>query len=173
MSNSTSLKPTTGLSFLGFKQPSYLGYLAILRIVVGYHFLTVAWTKVTGTFPQGKALLHDLAKTLAKDPLALHRSFIMHAVIPHAAFFGHLVAYGELAIALSFIFGCLVRISASCAAFYNLNILLAIAWANGGAQFALNRLYVFMEIIFVLASAGLALGVDGFLKRKFPHSWLF
>lgn len=173
MSSSTSPKQPALLSFLGFNQPAYLGYLAVLRIVVGYHFLTVAWPKVTGTFPQGKILLEHLAKSLAKDPIALHRSFIASAVVPHAAFFGHLVAYGELAIGLSLIFGCLVRISAFCAAFHNLNILLAIAWANGGPQLALNRLYVVIEIVFVLASAGLALGVDGFLKRKFPNSWLF
>jgi uncharacterized membrane protein YphA (DoxX/SURF4 family) len=171
MSVSQSLNEPT--SNLGFKRPTYLGYLAILRILVGYHFLTVAWMKVNSAFPQGKILVDDFAKTLAKDPLALHRIFMLNVVTPHPAFFGHLVAYGELAIGLSFIFGCLVRVSASFAAFHNLNILLAIAWANGGPQLALNRLYIFMEIVFVLASAGLALGVDGFLKRKFPNSWLF
>lgn len=156
-----------------FKQPTYLGYLSILRIAVGYHFLTAAWPKVTGAFVSGHSLTAELAKTVLKDPISAHRAFILAAVIPNPAFFGHLVAYGELAIGLSLIFGCLVRISASFAAFHNLNILLAIAWANGGPQLGLNRIFIVMEVVFVLAAAGRAWGLDGLLKRRFPRSRLF
>jgi uncharacterized membrane protein YphA (DoxX/SURF4 family) len=84
-----------------------------------------------------------------------------------------LVAYGELAIGLSLLFGCLVRISAAFAAFHNLNILLAIAWANGGPQLGLNRIFIIMELVFVFAAAGRAWGLDGFLKRRFPRNPLF
>lgn len=156
-----------------FQQPTYLGYLALLRIAVGYQFLSVAWPKVTGTFVTGHVLLEDLAKTLLKDPIGAHRAFIQAVVIPHPAYFGHLVAYGELAIGLSFIFGFLVRISASFAAFHNLNILLAIAWANGGPQLGLNRIFIVLEIVFVLAAAGRAWGLDGFLKERFPKTRVF
>jgi thiosulfate dehydrogenase (quinone) large subunit len=156
-----------------FKQPSYLGYLAILRIAVGYHFLTAAWPKVTGKFLTGQTLAEELTKTVAKDPLAWHRSFIMDSVIPHVHFFSHLVAFGELAIGLSLLFGCLVRISASFGAFHNLNILLSIAIANGGPQLGINRIFIFLQLIFVFSSAGLALGLDGLLKRWFPNTKLF
>lgn len=156
-----------------FKQPTFLGYLALLRIAVGYHFLTVAWPKVTGAFVTGNILTGDLAKSLLKDPIGAHRAFIESVVIPHPAFFGHLVAYGELAIGLSLLFGCLVRVSATFAAFHNLNILLAIAWANGGPQFGLNRIFIALELVFVCAAAGRAWGLDGLLKRRFPRSPLF
>jgi hypothetical protein len=59
----------------------------------------------------------------------------------------------------------LVRISSSFGAFHNFNILLAIA---AGPQVGLNRIFIVLQIIFVLSSAGLALGVDGLLKRRFP-----
>ena len=49
------------------------------------------------------------SNALPKDPIGAHRAFIQAVVIPHPAFFGHLVAYGELAIGLSLIFGFLVR----------------------------------------------------------------
>ncbi len=156
-----------------FTRPTYLGYMAILRIAVGYHFVTAAWPKVTGPFLQGQLLPGELAKTVVKDPFAWHRSFILGVVIPHGHFFSNLVAFGELAIGISLLTGCLVRISASFGAFHNLNILLAIAWANGGPQLGLNRIFIFLQLMFVLSSAGLALGLDGFLKRRFPRSKLF
>ena len=156
-----------------FKQKTYLGYLAILRIAVGYHFLTAAWPKVTGKFLNGQTLAEELAKTAMKDPFAWHRSFILGFVVPHSHSFSHLVAFGELAIGISLLFGCLVRISALFGAFHNLNILLAIAIANGGPQLGINRIFIFLQLVFVFSSAGLSLGLDGLLKRWFPNSKLF
>jgi thiosulfate dehydrogenase [quinone] large subunit len=156
-----------------FKQSTYLGYVAILRIAVGYHFLTAALPKVTGNFLKGQILAEELVKTVVKDPFSWHRAFILGFVVPHAHFFSHLVAYGELAIGISLLFGCLVRISASFGAFHNLNILLAIAAANGGPQLGINRIFIVLQIVFVLSSAGRSLGLDGFLKRRFLNSRLF
>ena len=151
-----------------FKQSTYLGYLAILRIAVGYHFITVAWPKITGPFVNGHVMPAELAKTVTKDPFAWHRAFIEGFVIPHGVFFSHLIAYGEMAIGISLLVGCLVRVSATFAAFHNLNILLAIAVANGGPQLGLNRIFIVLEIVFVLSAAGRSLGLDGLLKRRFP-----
>jgi thiosulfate dehydrogenase [quinone] large subunit len=156
-----------------FKQSTYLGYLAILRIAVGYHFLTAAIPKVTGPFIKGHLLAEELAKTVVKDPFSWHRAFILGVVVPNSHFFSNLVAFGELAIGISLILGCLVRVSASFGAFHNLNILLSIAIANGGPQLGINRIFIFLQIVFVLSSAGLSLGLDGILKRWFPRSKLF
>ncbi len=156
-----------------FTRPTYLGYMAILRIAVGYHFVTAAWPKVTGPFVQGHILPAELVKTVVKDPFGWHRAFILGVVVPHAHFFSNLVAFGELAIGISLLTGCLVRLSASFGAFHNLNILLAIAMANGGPQLGINRIFIFLEVMFVLSSAGLSLGIDGVLKRWFPKSKLF
>jgi thiosulfate dehydrogenase [quinone] large subunit len=156
-----------------FKQSTYLGYLAILRIAVGYHFLVVALPKITGGFLKGHALPEELAKTVVKDPFAFHRAFIIGFVIPHAHFFSYLVAFGETAIGISLILGCLVRLSSSFGAFHNLNILLSIAIANGGAQVGINRIFIVLHLMFVFSSAGRSLGLDGILKRWFPNSKLF
>lgn len=108
------------------------------------------------------------------DPVALHRDFILNVVLPHPVFFSYLVAFGELAIGISLLTGCLVRISSLFGSFHNLNILLAVAMPEGnGAQIRLNRLYVFLHLLFVLSSAGRSLGVDEWLKKKFPRSRLF
>jgi thiosulfate dehydrogenase [quinone] large subunit len=156
-----------------FKQNTWLGYLALIRIAVGYHFVTVALPKLSSGYLNGKLMANQLAGGLAKDPLAWHRAFIQMQVIPHAHFFNYLTAFGELAIGVSLLTGCLVRVASLFGAFYQANIFLSIGFAAGGALFALNRLYILLHLIFVFAAAGRSLGLDCILKKAFPRSWLF
>ena len=155
-----------------FKQNTYLGYIALVRIFVGYHFLGTGLDKLN-RFLRGRPVLSDLMRGLPKDPLAFHRAFIARVVIPHDHFFGYIVMFGELAIAASLLSGCLVRISSSFGAFHNANILLAIGWSSGGAVLGINRIFILLHLIFVFSSAGCALGIDGLLHKWFPRSWLF
>ncbi|MBI3940795.1 MAG: DoxX family protein [Acidobacteria bacterium] len=147
-----------------------LRFLAILRILVGYHFLTVGWPKLTPQFLSGERLARQFSD-IAADPVGIHRVFITDVVVPNAVFFSYLVAYGEVLIGLSLLTGCLVRISSSFGAFHNLNIYLAVTYQGGGAQLAINRLYVILHLIFVVTAAGRSLGLDGWLKKRFPRAW--
>jgi uncharacterized membrane protein YphA (DoxX/SURF4 family) len=156
-----------------FKQPTPLGYIALIRIAVGYHFLTVALGKLNGRYLNGKGLANQLMGGISKDPFAWHQAFIRSQVLPHVHFFNYLTAFGELAIAVSLLTGCLVRIASLFGAFYQANIYLSLAVAAGGATLGLNRLFILLHLIFVASSAGRALGVDGILKKGFPRSWLF
>jgi thiosulfate dehydrogenase [quinone] large subunit len=153
-----------------FRQPTYLGYLALIRIAVGYHFATVGWAKVARGY-DAENLVPRLVESAPNNPVALHREFILNVVVPNADFFSQLVAYGELAIGLSLLAGCLVRLSTPFAAFHNLSIYLAVA--ADGAEFAVGRLYVLLHIIFFITSAGRSLGLDGWLHKRFPRSRLF
>jgi len=155
-----------------FQQRTYLGYLAIPRIVAGYFFLLFGWQKLNPRFLSGQLLAAQLGRA-ASDPISWHRDFILHTAIPHAHFFGYLVCFGEIAIGVSLVLGCLVRISSCFGAFHNLNIYFAIAIPNGGAQLGLNRIYIVLQLMFVFASAGRALGLDAILKKWFPRSCLF
>ena len=156
-----------------FRQNALAGYLALVRILVGYHFLEVGWPKVTRGFYRGDSLPRQL-ESAVNDPLGWHREFILDVVVPNPVFFSYLVAFGEVAIGLSLVTGCLVRPAALFGAFHNFNILFAVAIPGGnGVQIRLNRLYIFLHLIFVMAAAGRSLGLDGWLKKKFPRSWLF
>ena len=156
-----------------FQQNSYAGYLAIVRILVGYHFLEVGWPKVARGFYTGDSLPGRLVDATL-DPLGWHRAFIFDVVVPNPVLFSYLVAFGEVAIGLSLLTGCLVRVASLFGAFHNFNILFAIAIpAANGVQIRLNRLYIFLHLLFVIAAAGRSLGVDGWLKKKFPRCWLF
>ena len=104
-----------------FQQPTYLGYVALIRIFIGVHYLIVGWPKVMGM--TGESLAAQLSRTAARDPLPFHREFITGFVIPNAGAFSYLVAWGEVAIGISLLVGCLVRVSSAFAVFHNLNIL--------------------------------------------------
>jgi thiosulfate dehydrogenase (quinone) large subunit len=156
-----------------FKQPTYLGYLALVRILVGVLFLLVAWPKVSGRFLTGEVLPRQLLNGIQKDPLSWHRAFIEGVVVPHGHFFSYLSAFGEISIGISLVVGCLVRISSLFGAFYNFNILFSVAYAAGGGTVNYNRVLILLHLIFVSASAGRSLGIDGLLKRRFRRTWLF
>ena len=159
-----------------FQQKTWLGYLAFVRILVGIQFLMVGWPKVSGgrfLSRGGQGFADGLMRSVAQDPFSWHRAFITGFVVPHAHFFSYLVAFGEVAIAISLITGCLVRVSSLFGAFHNANILLAVAYAAGGATLNYDRLLVLLHIVFVCSSAGRVLGLDGLLKKRFPRSWLF
>jgi thiosulfate dehydrogenase [quinone] large subunit len=153
-------------------QTTYLGYLAVPRIVVGYYFFQFGWEKLNPRFLSGEQLARQLSRATA-DPLAWHRAFILHSIVPHSHFFGYLTAYGEIAIGLSLMVGLLVRLSSAFGILHNLNILFAVALPTGGAQVGLNRIFIVLQFMFLLAAAGRALGLDGILKSRFPRSWIF
>jgi thiosulfate dehydrogenase [quinone] large subunit len=159
-----------------FQQKTWLGYLALARILVGVQFFMVGWPKLTGgrfLSRNGEGLAEELLRGAPRDYLAWHRAFITGFVIPHAHFFSYVVAIGEVLIAISLITGCLVRISSLFGAFHNANIYFSVAIAAGSATMNYNRLLVLLHIVFVAASAGRVFGIDGLLKKRFPRSPLF
>ncbi len=161
------------MSFLDhFRQRTYLVYLALPRIVAGWFFFQFGFQKFNSRFLSGQQLSRQLAAA-ANDPWAWHRGFILNTVAPHAHLFAYIVSFGEMAIGLSLMAGLLVRLSSLFGLFHNLNIYFAIALPNGGPQVGLNRIYIALEIVFIFASAGRALGVDAILEQRFPRSWLF
>ena len=155
-----------------FKERTSLIYLAIPRFVIGYYYLRVGPGKLSDKFLSGQPLSERFTE-IAADPFSWHHSFITDFVVPHAEFFAHLVAFGEVAIGVSLILGCLVRLSSSFGAFHSLNILLAIGIPAGGASFGVNLMFFVMQLMFVFSSPGRVLGLDGLLKKRFPKSRLF
>ena len=142
------------------------------RLAVGYHFILVAWPKIFEGFP-GDALAAQLLTLAPRNPVPLHRDFIVNIVVPNADVFAALITWGEVAIGLSLVAGCLVRVSTIFAAFQNLNLYLAIAIPSASPQVPWNRTLVFMHLVFCTTSAGRVFGIDGWLKRRFPRSPLF
>ena len=123
-------------------------FWAVVRIYVGWEWLLAGWEKVhdaawvgagagqaLGGFLQGA-----LAKTAGSHPDVQnwYAAFLQGVVVPHAALWSHVVAYGELLVGVGLIIGALTGIAAFFGLFMNLNYLLAGTVSVNPALFALS-----------------------------------
>ncbi|GHO80212.1 hypothetical protein KSD_79830 [Ktedonobacter sp. SOSP1-85] len=122
----------------------------IIRVYVGYEWLTAGFEKLTGhsiaigSFGEaakggpwvfsghdGVAIQGFVAGALAQaggpHPAVQgwYAAFLQHVVLPHAGIFAYTVTFGEVLIGLGLIFGALTGIAAFFGVFMNLNYLLA------------------------------------------------
>lgn len=107
----------------------------VVRVYVGWVWVQAGWEKVgnpawTGA-QSGTALAGFIKGALAKvggphpDVSGWYASFLENIVLPHTAFWGQLVAYGELLVGIALILGLLTAFAAFFGGFMNLNFLLA------------------------------------------------
>ncbi len=106
----------------------------IVRLYLGYQWLTAGWGKVTNEAwtgaDAGKALSGYLNGVLAraeegKDVAGWYASFVETLVLPNAKLFSYMVAYGELLVGLGLILGLLTGIAAFFGSFMNVAFLFA------------------------------------------------
>ncbi len=162
----------------------------IVRLYVGYQWLTAGLDKLTGysfTFDASFGKLvgkpwvfgaHDgaalkgfvagaLAQTTGAHPAVQgwYGAFLQSVVLPNAAVFAYLVTFGEVLIGLGLIFGVLTGIAAFFGVFMNMNFLLA------GAV-SINPIIGSLALFLVLAwrVAGYY-GVDRYLLPLLGTPW--
>jgi thiosulfate dehydrogenase [quinone] large subunit len=146
-----------------------------LRIYVGWQWLQAGWGKVNsaawtgaqaGTSLQG-FLGGALQKTAGAHPdvSSWYAAFLQNVVIPNAAFFSYLVAYGELLVGVALIIGAFTGIAAFFGAFMNINYLFA-------GTVSINPFLLFLGLLLILAwrNAGW-LGVDRWLLPMIGVPW--
>lgn len=104
----------------------------IIRIYLGWEWLVAGWEKIVSpAWASGKPLQGFIQGALAKtggahpDVQAWYASFLREAVLPHAVFWAHLVAWGELLVGIALILGLFTGIAAFFGSFMNVNYLLA------------------------------------------------
>lgn len=161
----------------------------IVRLYVGYEWITAGFEKLTGysiafdSFGQklgtpwvfgshdGAAIKGFVAGALAQASGAhpavqgWYASFLQNVVLPNATVFAYMVTFGEVLIGLGLIFGVLTGIAAFFGVFMNLNFLLA------GAV-SINPVIGVLAIFLVLAwrIAGFY-GIDSFLLPLLGTPW--
>ena len=107
----------------------------LVRVYLGWQWLTAGWEKVTSPAwvgsSSGAALTGFLKGALAKtagahpDVSGWYASFLQNVVLPHPHIWSQIVAYGELVVSIGLIIGALTGIAAFFGLFMNLNYLLA------------------------------------------------
>jgi len=106
----------------------------VVRLYVGYVWLTSGWKKVNSDAWTGEnagaAVKGFMQGALAKaeegkDVSAWYAAFLEHFVIPNAKVFSYVVAFGEVLVGLGLILGLLTGIAAFCGSLMNVSFLFA------------------------------------------------
>lgn len=140
--------------------------LALTRIAVGGYFLAQGFNKsTTGWLTTADPLLkNQIGPALERGTAeGFYRPFLENVVVPNGLLVSQLVALGEIAVGLTLLVGLLTRASAVVAVFLNLNYMLMKGLANNAGSN--DRMFVVLELAFLLAAAGLVWGLDGYLAR--------
>ncbi len=161
----------------------------IVRLYVGYEWITAGWDKLTGysialdSFGKSTGapwvfsahdgvglkgfLMGALAKASGDHPAVQgwYASFVHDFVLPNTAWFAYVVTFGEILIGLGLILGALTGIAAFFGLFMNLNFLLA-------GTVSINPIIGFLALFLILAwrVAGYY-GVDRYLLPLLGTPW--
>lgn len=152
-------------------------WIAVLRIVVGFWFLKSLWTKLhlpAGGLPIPRAtdrwigfMPVRVGEWAEVQPIGPVRSFLESVVLPNAALFAELAAWGESLVGISLAFGLL----ASWGALGGLFLMLTYVAASLGTSFNQQGFHILLIAClaaFLATRAGRAWGLDGWILRRRP-----
>lgn len=167
--------PEPKLSKLLFADARIAWLWLLVRLYVGWQWLSAGWEKVRNPAwvgaHAGSALTGFLQGAVAKaagahpDVQGWYAFFLNHAVIPHAAIFSVMVAFGELLVGVALVLGVFTGIAAFFGCFMNMNYLMA-------GTVSTNPVLAFLGLFLVLAwrVAGWY-GLDRFLLPALGTPW--
>ncbi|MGH7816916.1 MAG: DoxX family membrane protein [Candidatus Binatia bacterium] len=150
---------------MNLKERTYLWYLAVLRIYIGYYMLMQGVRKFQRDFPKGDWIGRQIGDIPTLDIYPWYKAFLQNYVMTHSELFGYLVTIGEIAVGACLLLGLLTRLSALVGLFMLINYYLAVGMARGGAMLAQQQTFIIALAIFALANPGRTLGLDGLLFR--------
>jgi uncharacterized membrane protein YphA (DoxX/SURF4 family) len=153
-------------SIMNLKERTYLWYLAVLRIYIGFYILSQGLRKFQRNFPKGDWIGREIGDLHTVDLYPWYKKFLVEYVAPHHELFGQLVMTGEIAVGGCLLVGFLTRASAAVGLFMLINYYLGVGMARGGATLAQQQTFIVTLAIFVLAGPGRTLGLDGLVFSK-------
>ena len=151
---------------MNLKERTYLGYIAILRIYVGYYFLWQGYWKYERNFPTGDWIGRQIGDIRSLDLYPWYKKFLLDYVVPHSEMVGNVIMIGEMLVGACLLLGLCTRLSSLAGLFMLMNYLLGPGMARGGVMLAHQQALLLMLAIFVLSSPGRVLGLDGLLFAR-------
>jgi uncharacterized membrane protein YphA (DoxX/SURF4 family) len=158
-------------------------WLAVLRIVVGLYFVKSLVTKMSfvmlgGIFPVPavserwlSVMPKIVAKQASENPLTFYKQFLEGTVLPHSNLFAQLTAWGETVTGLGLTLGLLTGVASLVGLVLVINYGLATQWMSPGQQ-GFHLVLFFLMLAFFFTRAGRTWGLDGWLARRNPRSFL-
>jgi thiosulfate dehydrogenase [quinone] large subunit len=146
--------------------------VAALRIAVGVLFLIFGEYKVFGTdFTSGGGFQFWIHRFLENGAYPFMVPVLRNFVLPHGTAIAFLVAYGELAIGLSLVFGLLIRPASVCGVIYMCSLLFSANYPGAPAPFwqyfgaSLDHLVpALCFATFIIGDAGRDLSIRSYLE---------
>ena len=148
---------------MNLKERTYLWYLAVLRIYVGYYLFFQGIGKFQRNFPKGDWIGRQIGDIASLDLYPWYKGFLQRYVVPHSELFGYLIMIGEIAVGVGLLLGLFTRLSALVGLFMLANYYLGPGTARGGTMLAQQQIFIIALAIFILAGPGRTLGLDGLL----------
>ncbi|ADU28870.1 DoxX family membrane protein [Evansella cellulosilytica] len=136
------------------------GLLTVLRLYLGWSWLTAGWGKVTGGFDAGGYLNGVVANETVAATYPTYHAFIENFALPFAGTFSFMVAWGELLVGLGLILGVLT----TAAAFFGIVMNFAFMFAGTVS----TNPWMILITIFILA-AGYNAGKFGGDRWVIPY----
>jgi len=148
---------------MNLKERTYLWYISVLRIYVGYYLVWQGFRKFQRKFPKGDWVGRQIGDVASLDLFPWYKNFLLDYVVPHQELFGYLVMIGELAVGAGLLLGLFTRFSAIVGLVLLINYYLGPGMARGGATLAQQQPFIVALAIFILSNPGRTLGLDGLL----------
>jgi len=148
---------------MNLKERTYLWYIALLRIYIGYYLLQQGIRKFQRDFPKGDWIGRQIGDIATLDLYTWYKTFLQNYVVPHSELFGYMVTVGEIAVGACLLLGFLTRFSACVGLFMLVNYYLGPGMARGGAQMAQQQTFIVALAIIALSNPGRTLGLDGLI----------
>jgi thiosulfate dehydrogenase [quinone] large subunit len=158
-------------------------WLAVLRLAVGFWFAKAIFTKLSVTLAWGflplptasDRWIHVMPTLVGKyaegNPLGFFREFLQSTVVTHGYLFAQLTAFGEAAVGLGLLFGCLTALASAIGLVLVANYGLAVQW-QGSSQQGFHYMLIVTLVVILATRAGRMWGVDGWVRARRPGSWL-
>jgi len=151
---------------VNLKERTYLAYVVLLRLWIGYYLLQQGVNKYLREFPHRDWFTRQIGNVGELNLFPWYKAFLENVVFHHQETFGYLVTAGEILVGCCLLLGLFTRFSACVGLFMLVNYFLGPGMARGGAQFAHQQTYIVSLIVLILANPGRTLGLDGLLFRK-------
>ncbi|HWP57689.1 MAG TPA: DoxX family protein [Candidatus Acidoferrales bacterium] len=151
---------------MNLKERTYLAYVVLLRLWIGYYLLQQGINKYLRDFPHRDWFQRQIGNPAELNLFGWYKGFLQNVVMPNQELFGYLVMIGEILVGACLLLGLLTRFSAAVGLFMLINYLLGPGMARGGASLAQQQTFIVSLVIILLSNPGRTLGLDGWLFRK-------
>lgn len=150
------------------KHVGHLYPIAVLRIYLGYIYLSSALERLDGAFFQQPRLAAMIMENLPQKNLSpWYQQILENLIVPNWQIFAYTLVYLQILIGVSFLIGFLVRPVALIGIFLAANAVFIVA----PSDVPLQQCYLALFIVLFWVGAGRCLGFDYFFYKRQRGLW--